>query len=764
MNMDNRRRYQRRTKRPLEASPYLDPVAQALAAAPVLPLTQGSLGVDTRRPLEDRPAKKQRRSPSPRIRAAAAHDQAVLAAFREADIFSVLDMDVDPDSLHIAASVLQSIDPLLSPISVAEAVQAVYVAQEAEFHAGVAASLRGVQSGAALDRGVPSSALVSATAASGSAGQRQLHKPVPSVDSDRIPPKRGRAVVDLVGPYVSAEERGEANQLAQSLWDVFVDLGPSSKIWYEYGNDRPEKRTERMHMFLEAMLELPVTSMRSYMSAVGRWKQYASETAEADWRSPSRIDVQLYLRAARRRGATAAKGEIGCLSWLERNLGFGFHTAEEQIRRQARVAAGHTIAVGHAPSNPVIIAAEALLAHPSIYVRALATTALLLWLGALRFAHLQRSEIICVTPWYFVGQATRGKKRTGGVRTPFVWASPRFALCSTDLHPTLSKIREIMTAKFGEAPHFQLPDFFPQNCALEDASAFRNTPMTGGRFNFYMRQLLMGPPARLCEAVIRDISYHDWRHGLPSIAGRSMLSASESIRVGLWTGATEGDHDPTLPRRMAMPLLYSTEKCADSAVVKTQLLRALRRAIINFIRDQGIHATRLEAPWLLRRYSEKQAMIPDLDGLVPYWPQRTTTISETQDFIRSKLAAVEISLDSFEAVADGDILEPERPDSEEELAEDDKSSDASTVSHTSGGSSVQAVEDIAFVYTDRIGSRLHLADPDGDRTLDHGTTLCGRRLARCCHGVGARVALQLQRDWSPRCRNRLDDHIRLLWD
>ena len=131
--MESRRRYQRRTKRPLEASPYLDPVAQALASAPALPLTQGSLEMDA---LQDRPSKKpKRRSPSPRIRAASAHDQAVLAAFCEADIFSVLDMDVDPDSLHIAASVLQSIDPLLSPISVADAVQAVYVAQEAEFHA-----------------------------------------------------------------------------------------------------------------------------------------------------------------------------------------------------------------------------------------------------------------------------------------------------------------------------------------------------------------------------------------------------------------------------------------------------------------------------------------------------------------------------------------------------------------------------------------------------------------------------------------------------
>ena len=434
------------------------------------------------------------------------------------------------------------------------------------------------------------------------------------------------------------------------------------------------------------------------------------------------------------------------------------------VRRQARVTPGHQVAQGKAPQHEAVIVMESFLTSPSVYVRALASTALALWLFALRYCHAQRSRIVTVTPWYLVGQATRGKKRTGGVRTPFTWAGPRFCLCGSDVLPAFKKVEEIMFAEFGGAPQFLLPDFYPKNAAREEVIGFRNAPMSGGRFNYFVRQLLASPPHELCERITGTISYHDWRHGLPTLAGRSMLPASEAIRVGLWTGAKDGDTDTSLARRMAMPLLYSTERNTDSAVSKTQLVRALRRAIIVYLNHRGIHASRLEAVWILKKFALDRTLIPDLDALVPFWPQRTNIVSETQDYIRAKLTALEASSGNLECIDDGDLLQADRPATEDEEPLTGRSSDSSTASRSSGGSSVQGVEDIQYVHVDRLGSRLHLADTSTTDSLDHGATRCGRRLARCVRGFGVREAMATHREWSPRCRGLLDDHIALLWN
>ena len=243
-----------------------------------------------------------------------------------------------------------------------------------------------------------------------------------------------------------------------------------------------------------------------------------------------------------------------------------------------------------------------------------------------------------------------------------------------------------------------------------------------------------------------------------------MLPASEAIRVGLWTGAKDGDVDTSLARRMAMPLLYSTERNTDSAVSKTQLVRALRRAIIVYLNHRGIHASRLEAVWILKKFAVDPANIPDLDALVPFWPQRTSVVSETQDFIRAKLTAGEAASKDLARIQDGDLLQTEMPATEEEEPLSGRSSDSSSASKSSGGSDVQGVDDIQFVHVDRAGCRLHLVDAYASDTLDHGATRCGRRLARCARGFGVREAMATRREWSPRCRALLDDHIALLWN
>ena len=296
------------------------------------------------------------------------------------------------------------------------------------------------------------------------------------------------------------------------------------------------------------------------------------------------------------------------------------------------------------------------------------------------------------------------------------------------------------------------------NVPLEQVSGIRLAPMSGARFNVYVRAITQEFDKHATETRIKEITYHRWRHLLPTLADRSMMPASERTSVGLWTGSRDDEGTANLARRMAMPLLYASEKGISEAVTKTELVRGSRRAIIKHL----YMGKKLEASWLYKRYQQDQSILPSLDRLVPVWPTREDVTHETKDYIRPKLNA-EIRTEPPQ-LCDGQCLPFEHPHEECEEASEGITSQSSDSIGDSVGSGVGDVQGILeFVHGQRIDSRLHLKHQGADPVLDSGLTMCGRRLKDVEVGSTAAEALATGREWSPRCYRELAHDVRALW-
>ena len=111
-----------------------------------------------------------------------------------------------------------------------------------------------------------------------------------------------------------------------------------------------------------------------------------------------------------------------------------------------------------------------------------------------------------------------------------------------------------------DMPQYFLPDFFPQGARLENVQAVLDKPTSGAKSRAYVKQILSEVPYQLNDEVIDDLVDHACRHGLPDIAQRSMLSMARRASVGLWAGGNDEAEEGARRRKMAMPLLYASEK------------------------------------------------------------------------------------------------------------------------------------------------------------------------------------------------------------
>ena len=363
-----------------------------------------------------------------------------------------------------------------------------------------------------------------------------------------------------------------------------------------------------------------------------------------------------------------------------------------------------------------------------------------------------------MSAWFVEGLATRGKKRTGGVRTPFTWRAPRYSMFGTDVFKPLLRAARMLEDSHHEKPYFLLPDFWPPNVPLEAVTGIRMAPMTGGRFNYYVRAITQNFDKHVTATEVKDITYHRWRHLLPTLADRSMMSATERTTVGLWTGGRDDEGTSTLARRMAMLLLYASERGVSEAVTKTELIRGYRRAVVRHLQM----GKKLESQWLLKRYQEQPRILPTLDQLVPVWPARADITEETKHYIHSKLHAGDVTIES--QFVEGQCLPFDHPASESEEPSEGVTSQSSDSVADSEGSDVGLVQqDIHFIHGQRLEARLHLRHPGASDQLDPGLTACGRRLVNAIQGVGVEEARAVAREWSPRCFRELTQEVRDRW-
>ena len=574
--------------------------------------------------------------------------------------------------------------------------------------------------------------------------------PVPSqglVGNTRAGRKAARAAAATAGAQGSAvdvREEAKLQSCIATLWAAFEAMGEAGNFWGDYMALSPATRPQFRAMTAETLRECPLSTLRGACGVLKRWQAWALE-AEAPWTNPSAIVVALWLRSLRTRGPTAAHGALRTLAWLELRIGMRMSTSVALVKQQGSVVGGHT------PVQAVLLRVrvwaylEDMVASANPFVRGLCLAWLLCTSGALRFAHLQRSVLLRMTPCGMFLRASRGKARTKGVRAPMEWSAPRLGLTGVDLGHHLDRHLALIGSR-----GYLLPDFGPKMCGLANAQFWQPHAMSLPKFMTASASLLQGPPANLTPAQVNDITSYSCRRTLPSLSDRAGFEVTERVLLGGWTdkGGMAGDITKEA-RRLAMPMLYSDHKQLIQLRVKYELLEGVRLAVAALSRARG----------------EAFAFDPDWDDVSAYWPQRSVTKAATDLAFRAGLnllvekrclgsmtpLAVAPATPFLLVHAPGTPAQgppgSARSSSDSSASTSSSSSTASTRSARSASALPALSMALPWLLSRGKNGHLHFCKL-GDQ---EGRTQCGRELLRPESGSTLAEAFATGKPWSPRC-------------
>ena len=304
----------------------------------------------------------------------------------------------------------------------------------------------------------------------------------------------------------------------------------------------------------------------------------------------------------------------------------------------------------------------------------------------------------------------------------------------------------------GEEHTFLLPDAFPVGATLGHVTSFIARPMPHDKFELFLREVIS---ATLGSCTLTP---HGIRHWQPGLGKRTMMTPSERLDVGIWAGAEVGE-DPNIARRMAMPLLYASERMAASAMGKAILVRSFRRAVLNWMRVQAGNTNKKLS---VGSSEHMWRNVTDTDMFVPYWPIKQHAEQETADFVRAKLTSLGSKLVGIVDQGYQDDKPAKQPDVDDES--EVSSGGDSTGTSSDSSVSTQVGDEFVVVHGQRADSKLHVGVSDYDEPESHGCTRCGRRLAMPSTGEGPGYALATLRSWSPRCFRKLPSDVAALFD
>lgn len=193
------------------------------------------------------------------------------------------------------------------------------------------------------------------------------------------------------------------------------------------------------------------------------------------------------MRRSAAGGPTAARGLLSARRWLQDFVGVDFRAHSPALRLRAAPPGDHE-PIAAVPLIPQLwLHWEALSGHPSPFIRRVAATWLLLLLGVLRFAHLQRSFDWQYTDTGIIARVSSGKARHLGCRALFRWCCPRYSRQMV-LREALS---DLQAAHLTKGTARALPDFLPTTAGISDVIHCVDRPMLPQRFHRISRHLLM---------------------------------------------------------------------------------------------------------------------------------------------------------------------------------------------------------------------------------------------------------------------------------
>ena len=214
----------------------------------------------------------------------------------------------------------------------------------------------------------------------------------PAADVNTV--KRSAAVRPVQVVQKTPAVAAAHHRLSLLLWAVFIAAGAASVLWADYDclSECDQKSAEEL--FHETHAETSTPLLRRTVSHLRRWREWTRDHESCRVWQPSPFFIQLWLRSLRACGSTVPASALESLKWAESYLGIVFHVKNAQVLKQSHVPGSHELVAATPTSLKIWLHWEELAASANPFVAWIACIRLLILLGVLRFAHVQRSRIV----------------------------------------------------------------------------------------------------------------------------------------------------------------------------------------------------------------------------------------------------------------------------------------------------------------------------------------------------------------------------------
>eukprot|EP00973_Karenia_brevis_P032532 4487480-Karenia_brevis.AAC.1 len=155
------------------------------------------------------------------------------------------------------------------------------------------------------------------------------------------------------------------------------------------------------------------TSVGALQNAVRSWRRWHSWRSGIGVFNPSAVEVARYAWHLSTGKPTAAMVQFRALQFIAISCKLELHVSSDLVAPLRVTRSGHVVRSKAAMRISFLVHWETLVAHKNPHVRAIAMGNLILALAVVRLAHIQRSQLVSVSPsallfWCRQGKATIG--------------------------------------------------------------------------------------------------------------------------------------------------------------------------------------------------------------------------------------------------------------------------------------------------------------------------------------------------------------------
>jgi hypothetical protein len=559
----------------------------------------------------------------------------------------------------------------------------------------------------------------------------QLHDPSKRRRLDKLLGKnvlevKGRvamATIETIGDADNKKKAGirtGAEDLAEFVWKLYIDLGTEGNLWSPLLNNEAHRNSIKAKKIARWS---ETNAIKEHVKFAKAWFTFCDKNS-LDARQPDALASEMFCCSYAENGPTQPKAAYNSLRWLQHNVGLNVNTDNEGLRRATDHPDSHEPKSEEPWPAEVWAEIEKGTNSKNVFISAICLFFSFLFITALRPIHLQRAVLRVRSFLEF--NIKKGKRIIRGRQQPIFIGAPMVGLTGVDLAKPLEAYLAKSGAGTEERPFF-LAEFYPENANWSNATAFTSMPMGQLKARRLVLKYLesIGMP-RTTLASVSGI--YGVRHVLPSIADRAHTPDHERDCVGDWK-------DGKGRSGMKMRDRYSYARAERHAEVREALLIIARRAVNLAFK---LVQKKSEATW---------------EFIYEAWPkghEGRFSAELTREVISSKATSASIENSPQSALCNTGLKEASCTSSESDSSESECAEAENTEVYNSDD-----LENLLPWVLPRTGGSLHSGSLE--------TPTCGRMFVNQTHGFGLIAARDTKRPWCGICFKSLPPEARKWW-